>query len=267
MAGSKLRMLSQVFTSMALFNILISPLNAFPWVINGLMEAWVSTKRIQAFLKLGELDWDKYYSDMYDVTATNGDDDRASNTSSPRSESRLSEEKTKGDLHVVEINADSADGTLRESSDGRAPVTTVVSKSDNLSIAKREIHNEEEEELYVGSPPASTGVAAVGGGGGAAVVRFLPTPDAGRRSGRSSRQRRKTRVIAVKDGVFTWTRKDGERGGGDKGGSKDEEKEKENVNDTKTPEDVAATDSISPVEWILSDLSFSIYSVSTCMCI
>ncbi len=52
----------QVFTSMALFNILISPLNAFPWVINGLMEAWVSTKRVDAFLKLKELDFAEYYS-------------------------------------------------------------------------------------------------------------------------------------------------------------------------------------------------------------
>jgi ABC-type multidrug transport system fused ATPase/permease subunit len=52
---------------MALFSILISPLNAFPWVINGLMEAWVSTKRIQAFLKLSELDVDQYYASMADT--------------------------------------------------------------------------------------------------------------------------------------------------------------------------------------------------------
>ena len=50
-----------MFTSVALFNILISPLNAFPWVINGLMEAWVSTKRVQQFLQLDELDWSTYY--------------------------------------------------------------------------------------------------------------------------------------------------------------------------------------------------------------
>lgn len=29
---------AQVFTAMALFNTLIFPLNAFPWVINGLVE-------------------------------------------------------------------------------------------------------------------------------------------------------------------------------------------------------------------------------------
>ena len=49
---------------MTLFSILISPLNAFPWVISGLMEAWVSTKRIQAFLELGELDLDQYCANM-----------------------------------------------------------------------------------------------------------------------------------------------------------------------------------------------------------
>ena len=51
----------QVFTSVALFNVLISPLNAFPWVINGLMEAWVSVKRVQLFLQLEEIDWAHYY--------------------------------------------------------------------------------------------------------------------------------------------------------------------------------------------------------------
>jgi hypothetical protein len=28
----------QVFTSLALFNVLILPLNAFPWVVNGIVE-------------------------------------------------------------------------------------------------------------------------------------------------------------------------------------------------------------------------------------
>lgn len=43
-----------VFTSMALLNMLISPLNAFPWVLNGLMEAWVSIKRIQRLMDVSE---------------------------------------------------------------------------------------------------------------------------------------------------------------------------------------------------------------------
>lgn len=40
----------QVFTTIALVNMLIAPLNAFPWVLNGLMEAWVSIKRVQKLL-------------------------------------------------------------------------------------------------------------------------------------------------------------------------------------------------------------------------
>ncbi|OXA59126.1 Multidrug resistance-associated protein 7 [Folsomia candida] len=42
---------SKVFTSIALFNILINPLNSLPWVLNGLVEAWVSIKRINKFLQ------------------------------------------------------------------------------------------------------------------------------------------------------------------------------------------------------------------------
>lgn len=73
-----------VFTSMALLNMLISPLNAFPWVLNGLTEAWVSIKRIQRLLdvsfvnqpvkpvtttntlhfQLPDLDRDQYYSSV-----------------------------------------------------------------------------------------------------------------------------------------------------------------------------------------------------------
>jgi ABC-type multidrug transport system fused ATPase/permease subunit len=41
-----------VFTSLALFNVLIAPLNAFPWVVNGVVEAVVSLRRIQTYLLL-----------------------------------------------------------------------------------------------------------------------------------------------------------------------------------------------------------------------
>ncbi|KAL2628814.1 hypothetical protein R1flu_013500 [Riccia fluitans] len=52
---------STVFTSLALFNILISPLNCFPWVINGLVEAQVSLGRLCKFLSLQDVDseWTK----------------------------------------------------------------------------------------------------------------------------------------------------------------------------------------------------------------
>ncbi|KAJ7321461.1 Multidrug resistance-associated protein 7 [Desmophyllum pertusum] len=61
--GNKLTA-AKVFTSVALFNMLISPLNAFPWVLNGLMEAWVSVQRIQAFLSLDNLDLTGYYQQL-----------------------------------------------------------------------------------------------------------------------------------------------------------------------------------------------------------
>ncbi|KRT84878.1 ABC transporter ATP-binding protein, partial [Oryctes borbonicus] len=51
-----------VFTSIALLNMLIAPLNAFPWVLNGLAEAWVSLTRIQKLLDLPDMDLDSYYS-------------------------------------------------------------------------------------------------------------------------------------------------------------------------------------------------------------
>ena len=50
-----------MFTSVALFNMLISPLNAFPWVLNGLVESWVSLKRVQKFLEMDELDFRRFY--------------------------------------------------------------------------------------------------------------------------------------------------------------------------------------------------------------
>ncbi|XP_033125832.1 multidrug resistance-associated protein 7-like [Anneissia japonica] len=52
---------AKVFTSVALFNMLIGPLNAFPWVINGVIEAWVSARRVESFLQLEDNDLNKYY--------------------------------------------------------------------------------------------------------------------------------------------------------------------------------------------------------------
>ncbi|KAL4559871.1 hypothetical protein LXL04_032017 [Taraxacum kok-saghyz] len=43
-----------VFTCLALFNNLISPLNSFPWVINGLIDAVISTRRLTKFLSCSE---------------------------------------------------------------------------------------------------------------------------------------------------------------------------------------------------------------------
>eukprot|EP00891_Asterochloris_glomerata_P003413 jgi/Astpho2/3413/e_gw1.00054.14.1_t len=48
-----------VFTSLALFNVLIAPLNSLPWVLNGVVEALVSVRRLQRFLMAWEskADW------------------------------------------------------------------------------------------------------------------------------------------------------------------------------------------------------------------
>jgi ATP-binding cassette subfamily C (CFTR/MRP) protein 10 len=53
---------ARVFTTLALINILISPLNALPWVVNGMMEAVVSMQRVSDFLQQDEVDPVTYYS-------------------------------------------------------------------------------------------------------------------------------------------------------------------------------------------------------------
>lgn len=45
---------ASTFTSVALLNMLIGPLNAFPWVLNGLIEASVSLKRVQKLMDVSE---------------------------------------------------------------------------------------------------------------------------------------------------------------------------------------------------------------------
>ncbi|CAF0823034.1 unnamed protein product [Didymodactylos carnosus] len=55
---------SKVFTSLALFAMLIAPLNAFPWVINGLVEAQVSLKRVQKFINIQPINMDEYYHQL-----------------------------------------------------------------------------------------------------------------------------------------------------------------------------------------------------------
>ncbi|XP_055853767.1 ATP-binding cassette sub-family C member 10 [Episyrphus balteatus] len=58
--GNKLTA-ATTYTSVALLNMLIGPLNAFPWVLNGLVEAWVSVRRLQELFELPNLDFSSYY--------------------------------------------------------------------------------------------------------------------------------------------------------------------------------------------------------------
>ncbi|CAL8351305.1 unnamed protein product [Boreogadus saida] len=53
---------TKVFTTLALVGMLILPLNCFPWVLNGVLEAYVSLERIQRFLQLPNQDLQAYYS-------------------------------------------------------------------------------------------------------------------------------------------------------------------------------------------------------------
>ncbi|XP_015256948.1 PREDICTED: multidrug resistance-associated protein 7-like [Cyprinodon variegatus] len=55
---------AKVFTTVALVGMLIVPLNAFPWVLNGILEAKVSLERIQRFFKLTNQDLQAYYALM-----------------------------------------------------------------------------------------------------------------------------------------------------------------------------------------------------------
>lgn len=51
-----------MFTTLALVGMLILPLNSFPWVLNGTLEAKVSLDRIQRFLRLRNQDLRAYYN-------------------------------------------------------------------------------------------------------------------------------------------------------------------------------------------------------------
>ena len=59
---------AKVFTAVALFSMLTGPLNAFPWVLNGLIEAGVSIKRLEQFLSLPEFNPELYFTRKYEMT-------------------------------------------------------------------------------------------------------------------------------------------------------------------------------------------------------
>lgn len=53
---------ANVFTSLSLINILISPLNALPWVLLAMVEAYVSNKRIKQFFDMENIDLHSLYA-------------------------------------------------------------------------------------------------------------------------------------------------------------------------------------------------------------
>ncbi|KAI5054536.1 hypothetical protein GOP47_0030568 [Adiantum capillus-veneris] len=72
-----------VFTRLSLFNMLISPMNSFPWVINGLIEAVVSLKRLTRFLLT--------YETNYEGTQKLGSINDMESTQVPKNQEHLEE--------------------------------------------------------------------------------------------------------------------------------------------------------------------------------
>ncbi|XP_068632456.1 ATP-binding cassette sub-family C member 10 [Battus philenor] len=131
-----------VFTTVALINMLIAPLNAFPWVLNGLTEAWVSIKRIQKLLDLTDMDSDIYY----DKLNTNHDEDKIiifknasftwakTDTRGPQKKSRKNKGKSKKRLSKMNIQQE--DST--SSSDIHNPEAFML-RDISLEIGKGEL--------------------------------------------------------------------------------------------------------------------------------
>ena len=117
---------------------------------------------------------------------------------------------------------------------------------------------EEEEEIYVGS---QSPVGSSSEDRGNVYAAFEE------RQSRGRKRQRRHRVIVVRNGVFTWQRKDGARasdsgdsGGGGEGGA--EKKEEDETKSSNQEETADSTEVTKPVEWMLSDISFTIFSVS-----
>jgi len=68
---------AKVFTCVALFAMLTGPLNAFPWVLNGLVESYVSFKRLNGFLSLQEFNPDEYFSRIYSMGEVDSEENKA----------------------------------------------------------------------------------------------------------------------------------------------------------------------------------------------
>nr|ASS36022.1 ABCC10 [Samia ricini] len=131
-----------VFTTVALINMLIAPLNAFPWVLNGLTEAWVSIKRIQKLLDLPDMDMEYYY----DKVNTNRDEDKIiiiKNASfawakpSKHKRKPVKTKKNKGKRKMSTMNIQRHDST--SSSDPGVQEESFTLKDISLEIGKEEL--------------------------------------------------------------------------------------------------------------------------------
>ncbi|XP_047433724.1 ATP-binding cassette sub-family C member 10 [Mugil cephalus] len=110
---------AKVFTTLALVGMLIIPLNAFPWVLNGILEAKVSLERIQRFFKLTNQDLQAYYAlvspedSQTSVLLNQGTFSwEAPNTNEPNREGRTETGAGKGSLQLHSLNLHVAKGSL-----------------------------------------------------------------------------------------------------------------------------------------------------------
>ena len=62
------------YTAVALLNLLIGPLNSFPWILNGLMEAFVSLRRVQELIDIENINLSTYYSPILSNFTSNSND-------------------------------------------------------------------------------------------------------------------------------------------------------------------------------------------------
>eukprot|EP00884_Botryococcus_braunii_P005633 jgi/Botrbrau1/15070/Bobra.0286s0003.1 len=87
-----------VFTSLALFGVLLAPLNSFPWVVNGVVEAMVSVTRLQGFLAAKELDahWAYYAKPTIRDRASDGFYHSDSSVSNASTAAAVSTERASG---------------------------------------------------------------------------------------------------------------------------------------------------------------------------
>ncbi|XP_053160079.1 ATP-binding cassette sub-family C member 10 isoform X2 [Hemicordylus capensis] len=104
---------AKVFTALALVGMLILPLNNFPWVLNGILEAKVSLDRIQHFLELSDQNLDTYYSRAGPSDPSSALEMHHSTFSwSPASQGNAEQQLTRGSLQLSIQDLLVAKGTL-----------------------------------------------------------------------------------------------------------------------------------------------------------
>ncbi|KAI3737516.1 hypothetical protein L2E82_27520 [Cichorium intybus] len=101
-----------VFTCLALFNNLISPLNSFPWVINGLIDAVISTRRLSKFLSCSEHESHNGQKDNSSSSSSNFTDENMDIIMKDVCSSWSSSDSEVKELILNHVNLDIPNGSL-----------------------------------------------------------------------------------------------------------------------------------------------------------